>query len=105
MKSARGCTESPKAMAMAGERSKSNDVLGSGTNCRVCYNRVLVFINFSLSLLRFSVGAATANFGGTNIMATEMKRSPATIDRIEELLGAEARALLDHKSEAIPKSQ
>ena len=38
-------------------------------------------------------------------MATEMKRSPATIDRIEELLGAAARSLLDHKSEAIPKSQ
>ncbi len=38
-------------------------------------------------------------------MVTEMKRSSATIDRIEELLGAEARALLDHKSKAIPKSQ
>ncbi|HVS82333.1 MAG TPA: class I fructose-bisphosphate aldolase [Pyrinomonadaceae bacterium] len=38
-------------------------------------------------------------------MATEMKPSPKTIDRIEELLGAEARALLDHKSKAIPKSQ
>jgi class I fructose-bisphosphate aldolase len=38
-------------------------------------------------------------------MATEMKRSPATIDRIEELLGAEARALLDYKAEEIPKSQ
>jgi class I fructose-bisphosphate aldolase len=37
-------------------------------------------------------------------MATEMKRSPA-IDRIEELLGADARALLDHQSKAIPKSQ
>src|SRR5207245_6572703 len=39
------------------------------------------------------------------VMVTEMKRSPATIDRIEELLGAEARALLDHKSKAIPNSQ
>ncbi|HLR04635.1 MAG TPA: hypothetical protein VK117_02405, partial [Pyrinomonadaceae bacterium] len=38
-------------------------------------------------------------------MVTEMKRSPATIDRIEELLGVEARGLLDHKSKAIPKSQ
>src|SRR5713101_2137879 len=38
-------------------------------------------------------------------MVTEMKRSPATIDRIEELLGVEARPLLDHKSKAIPKSQ
>jgi len=38
-------------------------------------------------------------------MATELKRSPSTIDRIEELLGADARTLLDHKSEAIPKSQ
>src|SRR5258708_14458005 len=38
-------------------------------------------------------------------MVTEMKRSPTTIDRIEELLGADARSLLDHKSEAIPKSQ
>jgi len=38
-------------------------------------------------------------------MATELKRSPSTIDRIEELLGADARTLLDHKSEAIPRSQ
>ena len=38
-------------------------------------------------------------------MATELKRSPSTIDRIEELLGADARTLLDHKSEAIPMSQ
>lgn len=36
-------------------------------------------------------------------MATEMKRSSAT--KVEELLGAEARTLLDHKSSAIPKSQ
>jgi class I fructose-bisphosphate aldolase len=39
------------------------------------------------------------------IMATEMKRSPASIDRIEELLGAEARELLDHKAQTIPKEQ
>ena len=38
-------------------------------------------------------------------MVTELKRSSAKIDRIEELLGAEARALLDHKSNAIPQSQ
>jgi class I fructose-bisphosphate aldolase len=38
-------------------------------------------------------------------MATEMKRSPAIIDRLEELLGAEARGLLDHKAQTIPKSQ
>ena len=38
-------------------------------------------------------------------MATELKRSPSTIDRIEELLGADARTLLDHKSEAIRRSQ
>src|SRR3954463_6573851 len=37
-------------------------------------------------------------------MATEMKRSPAA-NRIEELLGDEARSLLDHKSTAIPKDQ
>ena len=37
-------------------------------------------------------------------MATEMKRSPAA-NRIEELLGDEARSLLDHKSTAIPKEQ
>ncbi len=36
-------------------------------------------------------------------MATEMKRVSGSIDRIEELLGDEARALLDHKSQAIPK--
>ena len=36
-------------------------------------------------------------------MATEMKRSSQTINRIEELLGDEARTLLDHKSQTIPK--
>src|SRR5437879_13573269 len=39
------------------------------------------------------------------IMATEMKRSAATIDRIEELLGDEARSLLDHTAQTIPKEQ
>jgi class I fructose-bisphosphate aldolase len=38
-------------------------------------------------------------------MATEMKRSAATIDRVEELLGAEARSLLDHTAQTIPKEQ
>src|SRR2546422_1294910 len=38
-------------------------------------------------------------------MATELKRSSSTIDHIEELLGAEARTLLEHKSQAIPKTQ
>src|SRR5437588_7291973 len=36
-------------------------------------------------------------------MATEMKRSAAAVNRIEELLGNEARSLLDHKSQTIPK--
>ncbi len=36
-------------------------------------------------------------------MATELKRANTPIDRIEELLGDNARTLLDHKSEAIPK--
>jgi class I fructose-bisphosphate aldolase len=39
------------------------------------------------------------------IMATEMKRSPGTIDRIEELLGSETQELLDHKAQRIPKDQ
>jgi len=39
------------------------------------------------------------------IMATEMKRSAGAAERIEELLGDEARALLDHKATAIPKEQ
>ncbi|HEV2836361.1 MAG TPA: hypothetical protein VGW58_13630, partial [Pyrinomonadaceae bacterium] len=38
-------------------------------------------------------------------MATEMKRSTGTIDHIEELLGDDARELLDHKSQTIPKEQ
>jgi len=38
-------------------------------------------------------------------MATEMKRSSGSIDRIEELLGDEARGLLDYKASAIPKEQ
>jgi class I fructose-bisphosphate aldolase len=36
-------------------------------------------------------------------MATELKRAATPIDRIEELLGENARTLLDHKSSAIPK--
>src|SRR5947207_4491505 len=36
-------------------------------------------------------------------MATEMKRSAAAGNRIEELLGDEARSLLDHTAQAIPK--
>lgn len=36
-------------------------------------------------------------------MATELKRAETTLDRIEELLGANARTLLDHKSQTIPK--
>jgi class I fructose-bisphosphate aldolase len=40
-----------------------------------------------------------------HIMSTEMKRSGATIDRIEELLGDDARELLDHTSQTIPKDQ
>ncbi len=38
-------------------------------------------------------------------MATEMKRSNQTINRIEELLGDQARTLLDHKSTTIPREQ
>jgi len=38
-------------------------------------------------------------------MATEMKRSAATIDRVEELLGDEARSLLEHTAQTIPKEQ
>ena len=38
-------------------------------------------------------------------MATELKRSPAIVDRLEELLGAEARELLDHQAQTIPKDQ
>ena len=34
-------------------------------------------------------------------MATEMKRATTPLARIEELLGENARTLLDHKSEAI----
>lgn len=36
-------------------------------------------------------------------MATELKRSGAGIERIEELLGPDARTLLDHKSETISR--
>ena len=38
-------------------------------------------------------------------MASEMKRSAATIDRVEELLGDEARTLLDHTAHTIPQEQ
>src|SRR3989454_12552205 len=34
-----------------------------------------------------------------------MKRSAATIDRVEELLGDEARSLLDHTAQTVPKEQ
>ena len=36
-------------------------------------------------------------------MATQLKRTGSSIDRIEELLGADARTLLDHKSQTIAK--
>jgi fructose-bisphosphate aldolase, class I len=48
---------------------------------------------------------ATRNRLEDESMATEMKRSGAAIDRIEELLGDEARVLLDHKAEKITKDQ
>src|ERR1700716_295422 len=38
-------------------------------------------------------------------MATELKRAVNSLDRIEELLGDNARLLLDHKSETIAKEQ
>src|SRR5438132_13528684 len=38
-------------------------------------------------------------------MSTEMKRSAGTIGCIEELLGDEARSLLDHTAQTIPKEQ
>ena len=38
-------------------------------------------------------------------MATELKRSGSELSRIEEMLGSEARTLLDHKSETILKDQ
>ena len=36
-------------------------------------------------------------------MATELKRGTTGLDRIEELLGDNARTLLDHKATAISK--
>jgi class I fructose-bisphosphate aldolase len=38
-------------------------------------------------------------------MVTELKRADASLDRIEELLGDEARTLLDHTSQTIAKDQ
>src|SRR5712671_6708371 len=38
-------------------------------------------------------------------MATELERSPAIIDRLEQLLGPETRELLDHKARTIPRDQ
>ncbi|MGH9900725.1 MAG: class I fructose-bisphosphate aldolase [Pyrinomonadaceae bacterium] len=38
-------------------------------------------------------------------MATELKREGTSLDKIEELLGADARTLLEHKSQTIPKDQ
>ena len=38
-------------------------------------------------------------------MATELKRATTPLNRIEELLGENARTLLDFKSEGIPKDQ
>lgn len=38
-------------------------------------------------------------------MATELKRSTTPLDRIEELLGDNARTLLEHTSKTIPKDQ
>jgi class I fructose-bisphosphate aldolase len=38
-------------------------------------------------------------------MVTELKRASASLDKIEELLGADARTLLDHTSHTISKDQ
>jgi class I fructose-bisphosphate aldolase len=38
-------------------------------------------------------------------MATELKRADTSLDRIEELLGKDARTLLDYKAKAITKDQ
>jgi fructose-bisphosphate aldolase, class I len=38
-------------------------------------------------------------------MVTELKRSSGIIDRLEELLGAETRDLLDHRAQTIPQDQ
>jgi class I fructose-bisphosphate aldolase len=38
-------------------------------------------------------------------MATELKRSETTLANIEELLGSDAKALLEHKSQGIPSDQ
>jgi len=38
-------------------------------------------------------------------MATELKRAATSLDRIEELLGKDARLLLDHKSQAVSREQ
>jgi fructose-bisphosphate aldolase, class I len=38
-------------------------------------------------------------------MATELKRAGTSLDRIEELLGGDARQILDHTSRTIPKEQ
>ena len=38
-------------------------------------------------------------------MATQIKRASASLDKIEELLGTDARALLDHTTSTIPKDQ
>ncbi|HEX8164060.1 MAG TPA: class I fructose-bisphosphate aldolase [Pyrinomonadaceae bacterium] len=38
-------------------------------------------------------------------MATELKREDAALSRVEELLGADARALLDHTARGIPRDQ
>ena len=37
-------------------------------------------------------------------MATELKRATTPLDRIEELLGENARTLLDHTSKTIPRT-
>ena len=38
-------------------------------------------------------------------MATELKRAGTSLDKIEELLGGDARQILDHTSRTIPKEQ
>src|SRR5262245_24510821 len=72
----------------------------------VCYNPAHDFIALFIEFTSvFSSKTERAKLRRLTFMATEMKRSSASIDRVEELLGDEARTLLDHKSSAIPKSQ
>src|SRR5262245_38448271 len=65
-------------------------------------NPWLVFVSFD-RFSSFIISKILCKWQEEPPMATELKRTGSSLDRIEELLGADARNLLDYKSQTIAR--